>query len=140
MDNVVQENASPVSIRGVLSRSSRSKTTPSDLESRASSRRSNGQSSIESTPDKSRPKTAGVGQDDAIKAGVSGISRLIPNRRKKKRHETSQRSVESGSGETVFQSPKDIPASGSSVHDNMGAKGQSGESNSLLTDNSEPDQ
>jgi hypothetical protein len=141
MDNLGQEGSSPVSVRRVISWSSRNKTTPGDLESRTSSGRSNGRSSVDSTPDKSRPKTsAGVGQDDSIKGGVSGISRLLPNRRKKKRLEASQQSAGNNSGKIAPQMQEDIPAFNSSVDGSLSARELFGENNGLLTDDSEPDQ
>ncbi|PYI31543.1 hypothetical protein BP00DRAFT_168859 [Aspergillus indologenus CBS 114.80] len=72
-----------------LSSSGRTKTTPIDLETMASSGRSNGRSSsIDSTSD--RPKSQS-GDADSAKAGSSGFSKLLAARRNKKKRKDTQK-------------------------------------------------
>lgn len=141
MDSPV-DTSSPTGVKKVFSRSNRTHTTPSDLESMASSGRSNGrsQSSIESTLEKTRSKTSiDVGLDDTAKPGSnSGISRLLPGRRKKKKQASTQQTTDSGS--RASQSLEDVTISESSANGNLNAREPPGESNGLLTDDSEPDQ
>lgn len=142
MDSPV-DTSSPTGVnKKVFARSNRTHTTPSDLESMASSGKSNGRSSIESTPEKTRSKgNVDVVLDDtanSAKTGSSGIARLLPGRRKKKKHASTQRATDPGSG--AFQSQEDVSIPGPSANGNLSVREPPGESNGLLTDDSEPDQ
>ncbi|KAN0075576.1 hypothetical protein V8E54_006846 [Elaphomyces granulatus] len=142
MDSPVDTSSSTGVKKKVFARSNRTHTTPSDLESMASSGKSNGRSSIESTPEKTRSKSnADAVLDDTAnnaKTGSSGIARLLPGRRKKKKHASTQQAT--GPGSRAFQSQEDVSIPGPSANGNLSAREPPGESNGLLTDDSEPDQ
>lgn len=65
-----------------LSKISRTRTTPVDLDTVDSSGRSNGRSSIDSTSD--RPKSQSGEAADTARAGPSGFSKLLRRKNKKK--------------------------------------------------------
>lgn len=125
----------------VFSRSSnRSQSSQGqDLESVASSGRSNGRSSVDSTPERRGESAGDVGDDSPRR-----LSKLLGSRRKK-RNITLTASMapadlpwdKSDNGSAPPPS-EEVPASGSSTNGSVGAIDQSG-SIQLLTDDSEPD-
>ncbi|KAL2820539.1 hypothetical protein BDW59DRAFT_113736 [Aspergillus cavernicola] len=128
-----------------LSISSRSKTVPADFESVASSGRSNGRSSIDSTSD--RPKSQ-AGDADSTKTGSSGLSKLLASRRKRKQKKDGLKLVdelpttlESESNEGTHPSISNNSQGGVSVGSLLPTENHNplGDASNLLTDDSEPD-
>lgn len=150
MDGVQESSSNPSPAGGfkkVFSRSNRSLTTPSqDLETLTSSSRSNGRSSVDSTPEVPRPKTSSgdLGPEDSTKR----ITKLLANRRKKKNNNNNSNKLTASADSSSLQSadgaaspsPEDAPASGSSANGSVSAQEHSGGSVNLLMDDSEPDQ
>jgi hypothetical protein len=126
----------------VFSRSSnRSQTSQGqDLESVASSGRSNGRSSVDSTPERRGVTGGDVGDDSPNR-----LSKLLGSRRRKRNNNTLTAAIppadlpldKSGNGSAPSPS-QEFPASGSSTNGSVSAVDQSG-STHLLTDDSEPD-
>lgn len=122
-----------------------SRQSRQDLESNTSSGRSNGRSSVDSTPEK-RPSTSGeLGTEDSS----SRLSKLIGGRRKKKNAGLERSSTSIASADSVLDantngtalSLRDDPSvSGLSANDSTNTLEQSTGSVNLLTDDSEPDQ
>jgi hypothetical protein len=114
METLVVQEPSPQSssstFKKVFSRSGRSQTESVDQDSLSSSR-SRGRLSVESTPDKSRSKSA---TELSPEENVRGISKLLTSRRKKKRgtanSASSQLSVEDREADEL-PSPSSIPGS-----------------------------
>uniref|UniRef100_A0A093UZL8 Putative membrane protein C20F10.07 n=1 Tax=Talaromyces marneffei PM1 TaxID=1077442 RepID=A0A093UZL8_TALMA len=140
MDGAQDSSTQPSGIKKVFSRQNRQ-----ELESNAGSIRSNGRSSIESTPEK-RPSTSGeLGQEDSS----SRFSKLIGNRRKKKNAANDKKASSIASADSLLDSSTNLAAlsvrnepsvSGSSPNNSTHALDHSTGSVNLLTDDSEPDQ
>ena len=133
MDGAQDSSPQPTGIKKVFSRQTRQD---------AESTRSNGRSSIESTPEK-RPSTSGeLGQEDSS----SRFSKLMGNRRKKK---NDKKAGSIASADSVIDSSTNLAAlslrnetsvSESSPNNSTHALEQSTGSVNLLTDESDPEQ
>ncbi|EED12955.1 GRAM domain protein [Talaromyces stipitatus ATCC 10500] len=140
MDGAQDSLSQPSGIKKVFSRQSRQ-----DPEINSSSNRSNGRSSLESTPER-RPATSGdQGQEDSS----SRLSKLINNRRKKKNATNDKRAGSIASADSILESStnsagmslrNEPSVSGSSPNGSNNALARSAGSVNLLTDDSEPDQ
>lgn len=140
MDGAQDSSPQPSGIKKVFSRQNRQ-----EPETNAGSIRSNGRSSIESTPEK-RPSTSGeLGQEDSS----SRFSKLMGNRRKKKNAANDKKAGSIASADSILESSTNDAASslrnepsvsGSSPNNSTHALDQSTGSVNLLTDDSEPDQ
>ncbi|PYH41976.1 uncharacterized protein BP01DRAFT_142402 [Aspergillus saccharolyticus JOP 1030-1] len=130
-----------------LSSSGRTKTTPIDLETMASSTRSNGRSSsIDSSSD--RPKSQS-GDADSAKAGSSGFSKLLAARRNKKKKKDAQKQADELP--TQYELDDDEHIQESRSNESRGANSLASslindlppppdhDAINLLTDDSEPD-
>ncbi|KAI9929808.1 hypothetical protein ASPWEDRAFT_101336 [Aspergillus wentii DTO 134E9] len=126
-----------------FSKSSRTWTTPVDLES---SSRSNGRSSIDSTSDRPKSSQAGEGADSA-KAGPSGLAKLLPARRRRKKKSQTQMdefilsaaSSDNGKEKDNGGRPNESRDGNSVTSSTMNENPQESEGVNLLTDDSEPD-
>jgi hypothetical protein len=134
------------SLKKAFSRQNRSRTTlGQDLESNESSSRSNGRSSVDSTPEKRPATSGGPGTEDSS----SRLSKLINNRRKKKQAANDKRpgSVASAdsaldpstNGTLTVQTEYPVSTS-SSANGSTNDLDQFTGTVNLLTDDSEPDQ
>jgi hypothetical protein len=140
MDGAQDSSPQPSGIKKVFSRQNRQ-----EPENNAGSIRSNGRSSIESTPEK-RPSTSGeLVQEDSS----SRFSKLMGNRRKKKNAANDKKAGSIASADSILESSTNGAASslrnepsvsGSSPNNSTHALDQSTGSVNLLTDDSEPDQ
>ncbi|OKL57677.1 hypothetical protein UA08_07087 [Talaromyces atroroseus] len=132
-------------LKKAFSRQNRSRVTQGqDLESNASSGRSNGRSSVDSTPEK-RPTTSG---EPGVEDSSSRLSKLINNRRKKKQTVDDKRPSSVASADSALDPSMNGTLSmrnGYSVSVSSSANGSTNELDqsagmvNLLTDDSEPD-
>ncbi|KAH8702463.1 hypothetical protein BGW36DRAFT_424738 [Talaromyces proteolyticus] len=146
MDDAQESSHHPptVGLKKVFSRSNRNQTAPQgqDMESTSSSARSNGRSSVDSTPEK-RLATSG---ELAVEDSPNRLSKLLGNRKKKKSKATE--SVVSADSPLDHDNSVPVPAlpseelgsSGPSANKYTFGSNQSAVSINLLTDDSEPDQ
>ncbi|KKK24392.1 hypothetical protein AOCH_001456 [Aspergillus ochraceoroseus] len=134
----LSEASFPSDMQQSLSKLSRVKTTPVDMEPMGSSGRSNGPLSIDSTSDRPRSQ---AGDTDSTKAGSSGLSKLLASKRRRKaQKETDELTArfESDNRDNTLSRP---PTGGSTISLSPGDNNSppDDEAINLLTDDSEPD-